>query len=161
VKILADANGSAISLNAGTGAWTAATLTAGGASPKITQAATAGSKVTIAVNTTIALGGTSAATLGSIVITGHDSNPAELAFADTATSVVTTGNTMAATPFVSAASIGTKTFAAGSSGKAAVYTINSNAAGTFAGLKGGTDGYGIKAGDASNTVAINSAATVA
>jgi hypothetical protein len=100
VKIVApDANGATIALNAGSGLRTAAVLTAGGATPTITQAAAASNALAIKENTTIVLGGGGSA-VGSIKLR-QGTNPGNLTLAD-ATSIILTGTADAGTVYGSA-----------------------------------------------------------
>jgi hypothetical protein len=121
----------------------------------ITQTAESGNKLTIAADTTIDLGGTAAA-VGSLVLTGDGTNPGEIELAHASSSIVKTGNTVGASAFGSAAKIGAKTFAAGTSGSADIYTTADNGAGKLAQILGGTTDYGLKGGNASNTITIDS-----
>ena len=135
-------------------------LKAGAAGATITQAAGTSNVLTIAVDTTIDLGGTAAA-VGAIVLIGDGTNPGEIKLVDAATSIVKTGNTVGGDAFGTAAKIGTKTFATGGAGKAAIYTTVNGAAGKIAQILGGTGNYGLKGGDSSNTITIDGSADVA
>jgi hypothetical protein len=114
--------------------------------------------LTIAAATTVNLAGAAAA-VGQLILTGAASNPAEVKLVDAATSIIKTGNTAGASAFTTAAKIGGKTFATGSN--AAIYTTGNAVAGKLAKILGGTANYGLKGGDADNTIVIDGSQDVA
>jgi uncharacterized repeat protein (TIGR02543 family) len=127
----------------------------------ITQLAEASNNLTIAANTTIDLQGTESAAVGKLILTGDGTNPAEIKLANAATSIVKTGLTAGTNAFSAATQIGTKTFAAGTTGAAVITTNVDGATGKFATLTAGTDNFGLKGGDSSNTITIDSTQDVA
>jgi hypothetical protein len=68
------------------------TAVTGASDATITQLTGSGNSLTIAAATTIALGGNEG-TVGAIILTGADSNPAKIILANATTSWITTGNT--------------------------------------------------------------------
>jgi hypothetical protein len=129
----------------------------------ITQGAVSGNNLTIGADTTINLVGNEGTALGKLVLTGHASTPGEIVLTHATTSIVKTGLTAGNGAFTAAATIGTKTFAAGTAGAAAITTTAAAAAGKFATLtSGATGGKGLKGGSsASDTVTIDSTQAVA
>jgi hypothetical protein len=119
-----------------------------------------GNNLTITANTEIALGGTSSGAVGQLILNG-DANACEIKLIYASTSVVSTGNTAGANPFGGAVKIGNKTFAAGTGGAAAIYTVTNGATGKFAKLLGGTANKGLKGGStSSDTVTIDTSLDV-
>jgi hypothetical protein len=144
------ADTSSITASATTVAFTAST---GGT---ITQGAVSSNTLTIGADTTIDLGGTAAEALGQLILTGHASTPGEIELTHATTSIVKTGLEAGTGAFTTAAKIGTKAFAAGTGGAAVITTDANGGTGKFATLTAGTAGHGLKGGDASNTVTIDS-----
>jgi hypothetical protein len=162
VKITSGASGIGATI-AAVGATGTGTLTAGGSgspAPVITQAAgTAGNSLTIAANTVIALGGDGTA-VGSIVLTGADSNPGKLTFANHGTSDV--GTSLVTTAATSADNKVTGTVSAPATGTALVWYAVSDVSsgGKWSKLGASAETNGLVGGSGTTNVTLSGASAV-